>query len=65
MNQDQTGTTLRPGDETWERYWSKDAHQWMIHYETMSLDGALFSCEARDLETARRKLDKWVSGGMK
>ena len=53
-------STCEPGEERWEKFKSRIAGRWMVHYDFRTPDGALFSTIARTLAQARAARDAWL-----
>lgn len=59
---DNNGCTLciQPGSERYQSFRFRADHKKMVQYDYRHTDGRLFSCIARDLQTARSRRDEWI-----
>jgi hypothetical protein len=55
-------STVQPGHEQYEQFYSPIARGWRVQYDYRSHDGKLFSTVAKTLEQARERRDKWLQG---
>lgn len=63
MKTDQQGcSTVQPGQEQHEEFYSPIIRGWRVQYDYRSHDGKLFSTVAKSLEQARERRDKWLQG---
>jgi len=62
MKSDVNGcSTTKAGQEQWEEFSSNITRGRRVQYDYRTPEGKLFSCVAKDLESARQKRDKWLS----
>lgn len=62
MKTDKNGcSTVKPGEEQYEGYYSYIARGDRIQYDYRSQSGRLFSCIGKTLAECRNKRDKWLS----
>ena len=60
MKTDKNGCSTCPkGEERYESYTDHRGRK-LVQYDYRSLDGTLFSCVSKDLETARKKRDDFL-----
>lgn len=50
---------LQNGDEQYEEFYSFTLKKYFIQFDYRTMDGELFSCVAKNLSDAHKKLDDW------
>ena len=52
---------LQPGEEQHQYFYSRISKKHLLQYDYRDGDGKLFSCVAKDLETAHQRRDEWLT----